>query len=170
MRSKEYFDIGEIGFFGSRVYKEVLGKALDREITKNPNADFDFYCLPKSADSLGVFRIYQDELGSKINFSSLLTEFNERNPNIQIQLIEDVNAKKSVNYGKGGEKSLNFKLVATFFDDKVVGEKSEKIIKEQIEFDLNFYTQQSALQKLQWQMNLERLMLTQGLDRVTLKA
>ncbi len=168
LRSKEYFEIGEIGFFGSRVYKEFLSESFStRKIAENPNADFDFYCLPKSTDSLGVFRIYQDEIGSKINFLSLLTEFNERNPNIQIQLIEDVDIKKSVNYGGGVEKSLNFKLVATFFDDKIEGEKSEKIIKEHIEFDLNFYTKQSALQKLQWQINLERLILVQGLDGAT---
>jgi len=57
--------------------------------------------------------------------------------------------------------------VATFFDEKSSDGKAEKIIKEKIDFDFNFYTQQSALQKLQWQINLERLMLTRGLDRVT---
>ncbi len=69
-------------------------------------------------------------------------------------------------------QSLNFKLVAVILEDKKTSEdetgeeKTEKIVKEKIEFDLNFYKQQSMLENLQWQFNLERVLLTQNPDKI----
>ena len=41
----------------------------------------------------------------------------------------------------------------------------KKTVKDFKEFDLNFYTQQSMLENLQWQFNLERVLLVQNPDR-----
>jgi hypothetical protein len=161
LRKKKFLDIGEIGLFGSRVYTEALKESFPaRVIVYDPNRDFDFYCVPKSTESSGIFAICPDEISSKEYFSQLLAEFNEKNPNIQISFLKD-RSKKSVNYARGEERSLNFKLVATIFEDKVDGDKSEKIIKEQIDFDFNFYTQNSALTRRQWQIGMERPILIQ---------
>jgi hypothetical protein len=129
----------------------------------NSQADFDYFCIPITKNSKGIFVINPDEMASKINFEDLLKEFNEKSPYLQINLVNEKNGKKSVNHG-GKAESLNFKLVATFFEEKSADDKSEKIIKKQIEFDLNFYTQQSILKNLQWQLNLERVMLIQDKD------
>jgi hypothetical protein len=157
LRKKRYLDVEEIGFFGSGVYKELLTEVSpSRDFSDFPKSDFDFYCIPTSQDSQGIFRICADEVGARINFLSLLEEFNKTNPNMQISLLTETDNKKSVNYGKGDKKSLNFKLIATFIDDKQA--------QETFEFDLNFYNQLSVSQKLQWQINTERAILSQDCD------
>jgi hypothetical protein len=154
LRKKRYLDVEEIGFFGSGVYKELLTEVSpSKDFSDFPKSDFDFYCIPTSQESQGIFRICPNELGARINFLSLLEEFNKENPDMQISLSNESNIRSSVNYGRGVKKSLNFKLVATFFDDKTA--------QETIEFDLNFYNQFSVSEKLQWQINLERVILSQ---------
>ncbi len=164
LREKKYLDIGEIGHFGSRVYKQVIHEfSPEKHFLDDRQADFDFFCIPSFRNPRGIFVIYPDEMAAKINFQELINEFNEKNPFTQISLANEESGKKSVNHG-GKTDSLNFKLVATFFDEKSSDGKAEKIIKKEIEFDLNFYTQQSILQNLQWQLNLERVMVIQDVD------
>jgi len=164
LREKKYLDIGEVGHFGSRVYKQIIHESSPtKDFPNSHQADFDFFCTPCFENSRGIFVINPDEMAAKINFQEFLREFNERNPSLQISLANEESGKKSVNHG-GKSDSLNYKLVATFFEEKSPDDKSEKIVKEQIEFDLNFYTKQSILHNLQWQLNLERVLLTQGID------
>ena len=164
LREKSWLDIGVIGLFGSRVYKEVIHETYPSlEIPKNPQADFDFFCISGGASSSGIFKLCHEESGSKENFRGVIEEFNAKNPNLQISFLEEENGKKSVNFNRH-KKSLNFKLVATFFEDEIDGVKTKKTVKEKVEFDLNFYTQQSMLENLQWQFNLERVMLSQVSD------
>jgi len=164
LRQKKWLNIGEVGLFGSRVYKEIIKQSNSCEtISDNPKTDFDFFCIPKDKESRGIFITCPDETAARINLETLLEEFNKQNPNLQISFLKEESGKKSVNHGKTID-SLNFKLVANFFEDKIEEGKTEKIVKEQVEFDLNFYTQQSILQNLQWQINLERVLLSQDMD------
>ena len=164
LREKNWLDIGEMGLFGSRIYKEVINETCPSlKIPENPQADFDFFCIPDKEKSSGIFAFCHEESASKENFQEIIEEFNAKNPNLQISFLEEENGKKSVNFNRH-KKSLNFKLVATFYEDKFDGEKTEKTAKEKVEFDLNFYTQQSMLENLQWQFNLERVMLSQVSD------
>jgi hypothetical protein len=158
-------DVSEIGLFGSRVYKEVINETCPSlKMPNNPRADLDIYCISGKLSSSGIFAFCHEELGSRENFREIINEFNKKNPNLQISFLEDEDGKKSVNFNRL-KKSLNFKLVATFFEDEVGEEKTEKTVKEKVEFDLNFYTQQSMLENLQWQFNLERVFLAQNPDR-----
>jgi hypothetical protein len=164
LRQKTWLNIGEVGLFGSRVYKEIIKQSGSCEaISDKSEADLDFFCIPKDEKSRGIFTTSPNEVSARINLASLLEEFNATNPNLQISFLKEENGKKSVNHGRKID-SLNFKLVANFLEDKIDGEKTEKIVKEQIEFDLNFYTQQSISQNLQWQLNLERVLLHQDAD------
>jgi hypothetical protein len=164
LREKSWLDIGEIGLFGSRVYKEVINETCPSlKMPENSQADFDFFCIPDKEKSRGIFALCHQESASKENFQEIIEEFNAKNPNLQISFLEDRDGKKSVNFNRL-KKSLNFKLVATFFEDEVGEEKAEQTVKEKIEFDLNFYTQQSMLENLQWQFNIERVMLSQVSD------
>jgi len=164
LRKKKWLNIGEVGLFGSRVYKEIIKQSGSCEaISDKSEADLDFFCIPKDEKSRGIFTTSSDEVSARINLATLLEEFNAKNPNLQISFLKEENGKKSVNHGRKID-SLNFKLVANFLEDKIDGEKTEKIVKEQVEFDLNFYTQQSILQNLQWQLNLERVLLYQNAD------
>jgi hypothetical protein len=164
LREEKCLDIGEIGLFGSRVYREVISETCPAlEIPKNPQADFDFFCISGGPSSSGVYRLFTD-LGARDSFQEIINKFNATNPNLQISFLEEKDGKKSVNMSEKNQSS-NFKLVATFLEDKVGEEKTEKIVKEKVEFDLNFYTQQSMLKNLQWQFNLERVLLTQNPDR-----
>lgn len=164
LREKSWLDIGEIGLFGSRVYKEVINETCPSlKMPNNPRADLDIYCISGEMSSSGIFAFCHEELGSRENFQEIIKEFNKRNPNLQISFLEDGDGKKSVNFNRL-KKSLNFKLVATFFEDEVGEEKAEKTVKEKIEFDLNFYTKQSMLKNLQWQFNIERVILSQVSD------
>ena len=164
LREKSWLDIGEMGLFGSRVYKEVINETCPSlKMPNNPRADLDIYCISGELSSSGIFAFCHEELGSRENFQEIIKEFNKINPNLQISFLEDEDGKKSVNFNRL-KKSLNFKLVATFFEDEVGEEKAEKTVKEKIEFDLNFYTKQSMLKNLQWQFNIERVMLSQVSD------
>jgi len=151
LRQKIWLNIGEVGLFGSRVYREIIKQSSSCEvISDNPKTDFDFFCIPKKEKYRGIFTLCTNEVSSRINLTYLLEEFNATNPNLQISFLKEENGKKSVNHGRKND-SLNFKLVADFLEDK-------------IEFDLNFYTQQSISQNLQWQLNLERVLLNQDAD------
>ena len=164
LREVKWLEIKEIGLFGSRVYREVISETCPSiEIPNNPKADFDIYCISGGPSSSGVYRLFTD-LGARDSFQEIINKFNATNPNLQISFLEEKDGKKSVNMSEKNQSS-NFKLVATFLEDKVGEEKTEKIVKEKIEFDLNFYKQQSMLENLQWQFNLERVLLTQNPDR-----
>ena len=164
LREVKWLEIKEIGLFGSRVYREVISETCPSiEIPNNPKADFDFYCISGGPNSIGAYRLLTD-LGAQDIFQEIINKFNATNPNLQISFLEEKDGKKSVNMSEKNQSS-NFKLVATFLEDKVGEEKTEKIVKEKVEFDLNFYTQQSMLKNLQWQFNLERVLLVQNPDQ-----
>ncbi len=181
LREEIWLDIGEIGLFGSRVYREVLNETSPAlKIPENTKADFDFYCIPKGVDSNGIFKLCHEEAASRENFLEVIEDFNKKNPNLQIYFKDEEipyaldeivkkDGEKSVNFLVN--QSINFKLVAVILEDKKTSEdetgeeKTEKIVKEKVEFDLNFYTQKTMLEKLQWQFNLERVLLTQNPDR-----
>jgi murein DD-endopeptidase MepM/ murein hydrolase activator NlpD len=152
LREKKYLDIGEIGLFGSRVYKEVINETCpQRRIVDNRGADYDIFCIPKNEQSQGIFVTYPNQFAAEINFGDLIEEFNAKNPNLQISFLKEENGKKNVNHGGKKTNSLNFKLVA-------------RTSEEEVDFDLNFYTKQSMLKNLQWQFNIERVMLSQVSD------
>ena len=186
LRDIKWLEIGEIGLFGSRVYREVISETCPAlEIPKNPQADFDFFCIPRGVDSSGIFKLCHQESASRDNFREVIEDFNKKNPNLQIYFKDEEipyaldeivkkDGERSVNFL--ANQSLNFKLVAVILEDKKTSEdetgeeKTEKIVKEKIEFDLNFYKQQSMLENLQWQFNLERVLLAQNPDQTfTLK-
>ena len=182
MRDIKWLEIGEVGLFGSRVYREVISETCPAlEIPKNPRADFDFFCISGVDVSNGIFKLCHEESASRENFRGVIEEFNKKNPNLQIYFKDEEipyaldeivkkDGEKSVNFL--ANRSLNFKLVAVILEDKKTSEdetgeeKTEKIVKEKVEFDLNFYTQQSMLKNLQWQFNLERVLLTQNPDKI----
>jgi len=179
LRNKKWLEIGEIGLFGSRVYRCVITETCPQiTVLENPQTDFDFYCVPKESNSSGIFRLCHDESASRENFKEILEEFNSQNYHFQIYLKDEKHednrdefGKKSVNLKKGS--SLNFKLIALFQGEEIDQEKEDleeiackkKIAKIEIEFDLNFYTQDSILTNLQWQYNLERVILVQKIDQ-----
>lgn len=181
LREVKWLEIREVGLFGSRVYREVLNENCSSiKIPKNPKADFDFFCISGGDVSNGIFKLCHEESASRENFLEVIENFNKKNPNLQIYFKDEEipyaldeivkkNGEKSVNFL--ANRLLNFKLVAVILEDKKTSEdetgeeKTEKIVKEKVEFDLNFYTQQSMLENLQWQFNLERVLLTQNPDR-----
>ena len=133
-------------------------------------------------DSNGIFKLCHEESASRENFRGVIEEFNKKNPNLQIYFKDEEipyaldeivkkDGEKSVNFL--ANRSLNFKLVAVILEDKKTSEDEvdevqnckKKTVKDFKEFDLNFYTQQSMLENLQWQFNLERVLLTQNPDR-----
>ena len=183
LRDIKWLEIGEVGLFGSRVYREVLNENCSSiKIPKNPRADFDFFCISGGDVSNGIFKLCHEESASRENFRGVIEEFNKKNPNLQIYFKDEEipyafdeivkkDGEKSVNFL--ANRSLNFKLVAVILEDKKTSEDEvdevqnckKKTVKDFKEFDLNFYTQQSMLENLQWQFNLERVLLVQNPDR-----
>ena len=148
LREQKWLGISEIGLYGSRVYLKILKKTKpELDIKIQGTSDYDFFCVSKSDQ---IFVNMPDRLSSQINFQKILDDFNKANKDIQISFAYDGD-KSVLNYQKQ-KKSLNLKLKA-------------KIRKEEVEFDLNFYSPSTVKEMMQWQYQFERVTLIQLSDK-----